>query len=206
MLNSINIGARDETPSNIFCIGRNYVAHIEELGNQVPAEMVVFNKPNSAISTELLSFHDEPLHYEAELCFIVEKGKFTAVGAGIDLTKRLLQAKLKSNGLPWERAKAFKGSAVFSDFVHISPNDIDDTLRLELSINGNIVQQGGVQLMMYKPVDILSELATYTVLNDGDIVMTGTPKGVGIISKGALFDARVYSENRLLVSKNWTAK
>jgi 2-keto-4-pentenoate hydratase/2-oxohepta-3-ene-1,7-dioic acid hydratase in catechol pathway len=193
-------------PSKIICIGRNYVEHIAELGNEVPDEMVVFNKPNSAISTELSSHHQEQLHYEAELCFLVNNGEFSAVAFGLDLTKRDLQNKLKAKGLPWERAKGFNGAAVFSKFVAIDAIDINETLSLELTIDEQVVQNGSVKLMMYKPAEILAELKTYTELNDGDIVMTGTPKGVGIIPKGAHFQGRVFNEYKLLVSGDWTAK
>jgi len=193
------------TPSKIICIGRNYVEHIAELGNEIPDEMVVFNKPNSAISTELLSHHQEPLHYEGELCFVIKNNQLSAVGFGLDLTKRGLQSKLKAKGLPWERAKAFNGAAVFSQFVAINQYDINSNLSLELSIDNELKQAGGVKLMMYKPADILSELKTYTALNDGDIIMTGTPKGVGLISKGASFKGRVLIANEEIISANWTA-
>jgi 2-keto-4-pentenoate hydratase/2-oxohepta-3-ene-1,7-dioic acid hydratase in catechol pathway len=82
------VNKKQVTPSKIICIGRNYVDHIAELGNEVPDEMVVFLKPNSAISTQLQSFHQEALHYEAELCFLYQQGKFSAVAIGLDLTKR----------------------------------------------------------------------------------------------------------------------
>jgi 2-keto-4-pentenoate hydratase/2-oxohepta-3-ene-1,7-dioic acid hydratase in catechol pathway len=193
-------------PSKIICIGRNYVDHIAELGNEVPNEMVVFNKPNSAISTELNSHHQEQLHYEGELCFLVKNGEFSAVGFGLDLTKRDLQNKLKAKGLPWERAKGFNGAAVFSEFIAIDASDINDQLHLELTIDEQVVQSGSVKLMMYKPAEILAELKTYIELNDGDIVMTGTPKGVGIIPKGAHFKGRVFFDNKLLVSDDWIAK
>jgi 2-keto-4-pentenoate hydratase/2-oxohepta-3-ene-1,7-dioic acid hydratase in catechol pathway len=192
-------------PSKIICIGRNYVDHILELGNEIPDEMVVFNKPNSAISTELLSHHQEQLHYESELCFIIKSGQIFAVGFGLDITKRVLQGKLKAKGLPWERAKAFNGSAVFSDFVLIEQAQINETLSLKLSINEELVQIGSVELMMYKPVAILAELKTYTDLNDGDIIMTGTPKGVGFIVKGTCFKGRVFSGEKEIVSACWTA-
>jgi 2-keto-4-pentenoate hydratase/2-oxohepta-3-ene-1,7-dioic acid hydratase in catechol pathway len=192
-------------PSKIICIGRNYVEHITELGNEIPDEMVVFNKPNCVISTELNSHHLEQLHYEGELCFLVKDGKFSAVGFGLDLTKRDLQSKLKAKGLPWERAKAFKGAAVFSEFVKIEMSDINDQLSLELTIDEKVVQSGCVKLMMYKPVQILSELKRYTELNDNDIVMTGTPKGVGAIKKGARFKGRVFNEHKELISQCWIA-
>jgi len=192
-------------PSKIICIGRNYVEHIAELGNEIPDDMVVFNKPNSAISSCLQSFHQEPLHYEGELCFLVQGGEFVGVGFGLDLTKRELQSKLKSKGLPWERAKAFNGAAVFSDFVEIKASDIDGLLSVELTINGGLTQQGGVELMMYKPSEILKELKTYTELNDGDIVMTGTPKGVGVIKPSDEFWGRICLNGVTLTQQTWLA-
>ncbi|SFB89900.1 fumarylacetoacetate hydrolase family protein [Pseudoalteromonas denitrificans] len=191
------------TPNKIICIGRNYVAHIAELDNEVPDEMVIFLKPNSAISHKLSACHQETLHYEAELCFIYQQGRFSAVGFGLDLTKRGLQSKLKVKGLPWERAKAFNGSAIFSDFVSI--NNIDSSLSLELKIDGEIIQSGGVALMMYKPDEILKEILTFMDLQDGDIVMTGTPKGVGVIHSGSCFEGRILNKEVELVKKCWIA-
>ncbi|MBL4899203.1 MAG: fumarylacetoacetate hydrolase family protein [Colwellia sp.] len=190
-------------PSKIICIGRNYVDHIAELGNEVPDEMVVFLKPNSAISTQLQSFHQEALHYEAELCFLYQQGKFSAVAVGLDLTKRTLQAQLKAKSLPWERAKAFNGAAVFSDFVLI--DKINNDLSLTLVIDGNIVQAGGVELMMFKPDEILTQLQDFIDLEDGDIVMTGTPKGVGKIVSGSQFIAKVMCQDKTLVCSTWLA-
>ncbi len=213
-MNSVNFDNQEITPSKIICIGRNYVDHIAELGNEVPDEMVVFLKPNSAIATQLESFHQEPLHFEAELCFLYQKekcqtgkpqqGKFTAIAIGLDLTKRNLQAKLKTKGLPWERAKAFNGAAVFSDFVAIDA--IYDGLSLELAINGEVIQAGGVELMLYKPDIILDQLQDFMALDDGDIVMTGTPKGVGRIIAGSKFVGKVISDGKTLVSVAWLAK
>lgn len=204
MIKTVNLDKRTFTPSKVVCIGRNYVEHIAELGNEIPDEMVVFNKPNSAISSQLQAFHQEQLHYEGELCFLVENGQFAAVGFGLDLTKRSLQSKLKAKGLPWERAKAFNGAAVLSDFVSIDM--IDDSLSLELSINGEVIQAGGVELMMYKPKDILTELATFIDLEDGDVMMTGTPKGVGVVNLGDVFLAKVLQDNKVLLSHQWTAQ
>ena len=203
-MNTINFDNKQITPSKVVCIGRNYVDHIYELGNEVPDDMVVFNKPNSAISYELHAFHQEQLHYEGELCFLFEKGKFVAVGFGLDLTKRGLQSKLKTKGLPRERAKAFNGAAVLTDFVAI--DSIDDSLSLELCINDKVIQAGGVKLMMYKPMEILTELATFIDLEDGDVVMTGTPKGVGVINAGDVFSAKVLQADTVLLSQQWTAK
>ena len=129
---SVRLGDQRISPSKVLCIGRNYVEHIKELNNAIPEQMVVFNKPNTSITTTLTSFHQESLHYETEICFLVENGKYSAVGLGLDLTKRELQSKLKAKGLPWERAKAFDGSAVFSRFVPLDGIDIN-SLQLSYS-------------------------------------------------------------------------
>ena len=147
----------------IVCVGRNYVAHIEELCNEVPEEMVVFNKPNSAISDILRSQMDgEALHYEGELAFAMSRGELSAVGFGLDLTKRSLQSRLKEKGLPWERAKAFDGAALFSDFVAVPANI--HTLSLQTEVDGDLRQAGGVSLMMYQPHTILRELQRFMTL------------------------------------------
>ena len=191
-------------PSKVVCIGRNYVDHIHELNNEVPDNMVVFNKPSSAISQDLLAFHEEQLHYEGELCFLVQGGKFVAVGFGIDLTKRTMQSALKSKGLPWERAKAFDGSAVFSEFISI--DNLEQDMSLTLSINEQVIQSGGTSLMIYKPQQILDELSTFMTLVDGDVVMTGTPKGVGKINSGDIFRGSISIGNQIVCSHQWHAK
>ena len=202
-MSSIKLNNQNIIPSKIICIGRNYVEHIKELGNEVPDEMVVFIKPNSAISAELRSFHQEQLHFEGELCFLYQNGGFAAVGFGLDITKRNLQSKLKVKGLPWERAKSFDGSAVFSDFVAI--DDVDVSLSFELCIDNKVVQMGAIELMIYKPRKILAELERFITLKDGDIVMTGTPKGVGTILPDAKFSVRVFQHHREILSASWLA-
>lgn len=192
------------TPSKIVCVGRNYVAHIRELGNEIPDDMVVFIKPNSAIGTELHSRVDgEPLHYEGELAFVIREGGLAAVGFGLDLTRRELQSALKARGLPWERAKAFDGAALFSPFVPLPTHS--DQLELQLMVNDQLRQAGAIEMMMYRPAAILQELARFTTLEDGDIVMTGTPAGVGAIKSGEHFEGRVLAADRLLVSASWVA-
>jgi 2-keto-4-pentenoate hydratase/2-oxohepta-3-ene-1,7-dioic acid hydratase in catechol pathway len=190
-------------PSKIVCIGRNYVEHIKELGNEIPDQMVVFNKPNSALSDKLVAHRGEAIHYEGELAFLVAGGQPVAVAFGLDLTKRELQSQLKSVGLPWERAKSFDGAALFSEFVDIQ-GDIN-TLSLQLTVNASLRQKGGVELMTYKPLDIIAELASYTTLFDGDIVMTGTPGGAGVINHGDQFSGAVMQGEKSLVTANWLA-
>ena len=217
-MNTVTLVAIDKSvqqvrPSKVVCIGRNYVDHIKELANEIPDEMVVFLKPNSAISATLSAMHnDEALHYEAELSFLYQGGQFTGVALGLDLTKREVQGKLKAKGLPWERAKAFDGSAVFSDFVAI-PEEGLSQLNLSLVINDELKQQGGVSLMLVKPAEILKELQSFISLEDGDIVMTGTPKGVGVIATEDSFVGQIYLQQEdsqmaisALVTCQWQAQ
>lgn len=204
-MSKVRLGDRWVTPSKIVCIGRNYLEHIHELHNTVTEEMVVFNKPNSAISQQLYAYHQEPLHYESEICFLIKKGRYYAVGVGLDLTKRALQTQLKQKGLPWERAKAFDGSALLSRFIPLKGIDIEQ-LQLELFINCVRVQVGKVTQMIYSPTTILEKLSDYTTLNDNDIVMTGTPKGVGEIHRGDLFLARILYDDKILIEAEWLAQ
>ena len=203
-MNTISVNGNTVQPSKILCVGRNYRAHIEELGNEIPDSMVVFNKPNSAISSTLYSdINNQPLHYESELAFTVKEGKLDAVGFGLDLTKRALQSTLKAKGLPWERAKAFDGAALFSAFVTL-PKDIEG-LSLQLNVDGEQRQAGGISLMIYTPVQIIRELESFTTLEDGDIIMTGTPAGVGEIKAGQDFEGKVLLAGKTLVSATWIA-
>ena len=189
-------------PTKIVCVGRNYVEHIRELNNEIPKEMVLFNKPNSSINEELY-FVSEDNHYEAEISFLIKDGDIFAVGFGLDITKRELQSKLKKRGLPWERAKAFDKSAVFSRFIKI---DSVEEINLELYINNTLVQKGGVDLMIYKPNMILNEIKDFMTLEDFDIVMSGTPKGVGSYKKGDRFKGVLKNGNKTLISKSWIVK
>jgi 2-keto-4-pentenoate hydratase/2-oxohepta-3-ene-1,7-dioic acid hydratase in catechol pathway len=165
--------------------------------------MILFSKPNSSISNQLSSHKGEQLHYEGELCFLFENGRFSAVGFGLDLTKRKLQSILKEKGLPWERAKAFDGSAVFSKFIEIF--EATTEMTFELKKNGDIVQIGHTELMIHKPQEILSEIFTFMSLDDGDIVMTGTPKGVGTIDKGDVFSTTVKNNEQIIIEETWVA-
>lgn len=200
-MNSITLEDTKITPSKIICIGRNYVAHIKELNSETPDEMTVFLKPNSAIGSTLNAVHIEPLHYEAELCFLIKDNKINAAGIGLDLTKRGLQSKLKTQGLPWERCKAFDGSALFSQFVPF--NDVVDDLNFTLDIDGERLQTGNVDLMIYKPDVMFFELQKFMSLEDGDIIMTGTPAGVGAVKPQQEFVGKLYNGEQLLISQMW---
>jgi 2-keto-4-pentenoate hydratase/2-oxohepta-3-ene-1,7-dioic acid hydratase in catechol pathway len=187
-------------PCKIVCVGRNYVEHIKELNNEIPDEPVYFIKPNSSISDELKIVDYSPTHYEGEICFLIENKQIAGVGFGFDLTLREIQSKLKQKGLPWERAKAFKNSAVFSEFVRI--DNISD-LEIEVYKNGELVQKGDVTLMMYKPEFLVKDIEKIFGLDDGDIIMSGTPKGVGVVNRGDIFIGRILKKDKVLIEKEF---
>lgn len=203
-MKSVKLDGHEVFPSKIVCVGRNYVDHIKELGNEIPKEPVIFIKPNSAISADIHSSDSDEIHFEGEISILVRAGAFWAVGFGLDLTKRKLQSSLKSKGLPWERSKAFDGAAVFSDFV--SFNGQVKNLRLELYINEQLVQQGGCELMMYKPDEIIAEVQTFLSFEDDDLIMTGTPAGVGALQAGDRFNGKIFENENLIVEASWVVK
>ena len=202
-MRSIQFENQSITPGKIVCIGKNYAAHIEEMNSAVPEQMVVFMKPNSAIGTTLRAVADEPLHYECEICLLVKNGDILGVGVGLDLTKRDLQGKLKQAGLPWERAKAFDGAALFSEFIAAPVDPLE--LRLELWVDRALRQRGEATAMLYQPSVIVGELNTFLTLDDFDVIMTGTPAGVGPIAVGEHFEVRLLQSDSTLISASWTA-
>jgi len=199
-MKSINFNNQKIIPSKVVCIGRNYVEHIKELGNETPDSMVVFNKPNSAISDTLLYF-SEATRFEGEICFLIQESKIVGVGFGLDLTKADIQNKMKSKGLPWERAKAFDGSAVLGEFVALNENL--EELRVELYINGKLTQYANYHLMIYKPHEMIQEIGSFMSFEDGDIIMSGTPKGVSSYKLGDIFVGKIFAGEKLLVSSTW---
>jgi len=200
-MNFINFSQKKISSCKIVCVGRNYVEHIKELNNEVLSEPVYFIKPNSAISEEII--YKDGLHYEGEISFLIKDKKIVGVGFGFDLTLREIQSKLKSKGLPWERCKAFKASAVFSDFI-----EIDDINGLEVEVikNKKVVQRGGIELMIYKPDFLFRDIDEIFGLDDFDIIMSCTPKGVGKVEKEDEFIGRIYKNGEVLVEKKWKVK
>jgi len=202
-MNSIKFDEETITPSKVVCIGRNYVEHIEELGNEMPENMVIFNKPNSAV-TDTLIYRGDQCRYEGEICLLIKQGEIAGIGFGLDLTYAEIQNDLKKKGLPWERAKAFDGAAVLSDFVPFE-SDITE-IAFEMKINGELIQSAGYDLMMYKPDEMISEINSFMSLEDGDIIMTGTPKGVGYYSIGDKFEAQITCGDEILLECEWIAQ
>ena len=157
-----------------------------------------------ATATEIQSFKDELLHYEGEMAFVIIGGRFAGVGFGLDLTKRAVQTRLRNKGMPWERSKAFDGAAVLSEFVRLEGSL--EGLRLELWINDELIQDGGYELMMNKPQDILAEVGAFMSFEDGDVILSGTPAGVGEVVAGDRFHGKIFDGDRLLVEKDWTVR
>ncbi|ADV46945.1 fumarylacetoacetate hydrolase family protein [Nitratifractor salsuginis] len=199
-MNTIQMGKELLTPSKVVCIGRNYVEHIEELGNEMPEDMVIFNKPNSAVTDTLRAFRPDT-RFEGELCLLIRSGEIAGIGFGLDLTHAEIQNRLKAKGLPWERAKAFDGAAVLSHFVPFE-GKLED-LRFELYHNGKLAQHASYDLMIYKPQKMLREIQSFMTLEDGDIIMTGTPKGVSTYERSDRFIATVYEGEREIVQAEW---
>jgi len=181
----------------IICIGRNYVKHIEELQNERPDEPVIFLKPETAIVLKKFPFvipeFSNDIHHEVEVLVKINKvGKYIdakfahkyyeEIGLGIDFTARDLQAKLKEKGLPWEKAKAFDGSAVVGEFVSKTEFADLDNINFELTSNGSVVQKGNTQHMLWKIDEIIAYVSQYFTLKKGDIIFTGTPEGVARVS------------------------
>ena len=181
----------------IICIGRNYVKHIEELANERPENPVVFLKPDSSILPRKNPFFIPPfssdVHYEVEVLVKINKvGKHIAsrfahkyydeIGLGIDFTARDIQQQCKEKGLPWEKAKAFDGSAVIGDFYDKSNFDLEN-LSFKLFKNDKVVQDGNTKAMLWKVDELISYVSQYFTLKKGDIIFTGTPAGVGKVSE-----------------------
>lgn len=204
-MNNIIFNNNKITPSKVVCIGKNYLDHIKELKGEIPSNIVIFNKPNSSVSSDLYHFETSECHHEAEVSFLIMNNQIKAVAFGLDLTKRAIQRELKSKGLPWERAKAFDKSAVFSEFIDISENDIKN-IGIELYINGNLKQKGHYNQMINKPQKLLSEIKSFMTMENGDILMTGTPKGVGEFKKGDIFLGRILLNEKVVIEKEWVVK
>jgi len=176
----------------IFCIGRNYVEHAKELGNAVPDEPVIFIKPKTALIQGSTPFYypqfSNELHYEAELVLhICKNGKYITeryaskyynnITVGIDFTARDIQKHLKEKGLPWEKAKAWDGSACIGKWKDI--NTVKKPINFSLNLNGTQVQKGTSADMIFSFDKIVAHISEYFSLNIGDLIFTGTPAGVG---------------------------
>src|SRR5690606_26996867 len=199
----------------LICIGRNYSEHIQELANERPSEPVVFIKPDSAILPKEQDFYipefTKEVHYEVEVLVKINKlGKhidpkfahnyYNEIGLGIDCTARDLQSNLKEKGLPWEKAKGFDGAAVIGKWMSKSNyrdlNDLDFSLRK----NGEVVQQGNTRFMLWKIDGLITYVSQFFTLKKGDIIFTGTPKGVGKIQPNDYLSGLLEKEEMFTVN------
>ena len=178
----------------IFCVGRNYIDHAKELGNDIPDEPVIFMKPKSALLQAHTPFYypefSNELHYEAELVLRVSKNGryiperqaskyYNAITVGIDFTARDIQSELKKKGLPWEKAKAWDNSAVIGTWVDITPAILKNPINFSLKNNAVQVQVGVNTDMLFSFDQVVAHISNYFSLNIGDMIFTGTPAGVG---------------------------
>ena len=183
----------------IVCVGRNYTAHIDELENERPKNPILFIKPDTSIIQKNQPFFiphfTNEIHYEAEVMIKIDRmGKhiepefaskyYSKVGLGIDFTARTLQNELKAKGLPWEKAKAFDGSALIGDWFDKKQFNDTNNLSFSLEKNSTTVQEGNTSQMLWKIDELISYCSKFFTLKIGDILFTGTPYGVGSIVEG----------------------
>ena len=195
----------------IICIGRNYIEHIDELKNDRPSEPVVFLKPDSAVLLKQHPFvipaFSSDIHHEIEIIVKINKvGKYIdtkfahkyydEISVGLDFTARDVQEKLKSKGLPWEKAKSFDGSAVIGDWISKSDFESIDDLNFELLNNGFSVQKSSAKFMIWKIDELISHVSQYFTLKIGDIIFTGTPAGVARVAESDILEG--FLENQKL--------
>ena len=196
----------------IICIGRNYADHIEELNNERPDDPVIFSKPETAVPRKGEPFFypdfSQDIHHEVEIVLKISKiGKnieeqfahkyYEEIGVGIDFTARDIQSKLKAKGLPWELAKAFDRSAPVSDFIPKTEFADLQNLSFRLDINDQTRQSGNTSFMLFKMDYIIAFVSRYFTLKKGDLIFTGTPKGVGPVQVGDRLTA--YIEDRKML-------
>jgi 5-carboxymethyl-2-hydroxymuconate isomerase len=198
----------------IVCVGRNYAEHAIELGNEIPEKPVVFLKPASAViysgdSIKYPSFSDE-MHHEVELVLLIGENVKDALaadaeksiigyGVGLDMTLRDIQSKLKSKGHPWTIAKCFDTSAVLSDFVLKDDFNLSLDEEIFLNVNDEESQRDKLNKMIFKPAELVQYLSSLMTLEKGDLIFTGTPKGVGKINKGDIIKAGIEGVSELTV-------
>lgn len=196
----------------IICIGRNYVAHIEELKNETPGNPVVFLKPDTALLKDGAPFFypdfSKNIHHEAELVLKISKqGKyiqkqfahryFNEIGFGIDFTARDLQDQCKAKGLPWEIAKSFNGAAPIGGFKSVGEFEDLKNIDFHLTINGETRQTGNTSMMLFDFGTIIEYVSQFFMLKTGDLIYTGTPAGVGPVQIGDKLEGYIGTEKLL---------
>jgi len=197
----------------IFCVGKNYAKHAKEMNSEVPTSPLIFMKPKTAILPNGLTFYypefSNEVHYEGEIVVRISKSAkslepkrvkdfIDGVSVGIDFTARDIQAKCKEKGHPWELAKSFDFSAAIGDFIDM---DLDEISKSSIKVlkNGSEVQMGSALDMIFDIPTVVSFISHRFTLHKGDLIYTGTPEGVGPITRGDVYELYL-NENRLLVT------
>ena len=196
----------------IICIGRNYAEHAKEMNAAVPTEPVFFLKPDTAVIKDNAPFYypdfSKEIHHEVELILKINKvGKnidpqfankyYDEIGIGIDFTARDLQAKCKEKGLPWEKAKAFDGSAPVGRFIDKKKLKDINNINFQLNINGKTVQKGNTKDLLFPFDTVIAYVSKFFTLKTGDLIYTGTPEGVGPVVIGDRLQASIENEELL---------
>jgi 2-keto-4-pentenoate hydratase/2-oxohepta-3-ene-1,7-dioic acid hydratase in catechol pathway len=198
----------------IICIGRNYAEHAAELNNEVPSQPLIFMKPDTSLlrtSDFYYPSFTNDLHYECELVFrVCKEGKnipekfalkyVDKVTVGIDFTARDLQEDCKKKGQPWERAKSFDHSAVVGEFKNISDFIDQPSYLFSFQKNQQTVQEGNSANMIFSLSAIISNVSEFVTLKQGDLIFTGTPKGVGAVAIGDKLEAFLFDEKLLSIT------
>ncbi len=195
----------------IICIGRNYNKHILELKNNVPDDVIFFLKPETAIPLKNQPFFipdfSSEIHHEVEVVIKINKtGKhiqekfacdyYNEISLGIDFTARDIQDKIKKNREPWEKSKAFDGSAPVGKFINVKNIQ---KLNFKLLVNGEIRQLGNTQNMIHSVDYLIYYVSKFITLKKGDLIFTGTPSGVGKVKKSDLLEGFIENEKILEV-------
>lgn len=190
----------------IVCVGRNYVEHIYELGNEIPEKPVVFLKTSSSViysgDTIMYPSFSNDMHHETELVLLIgerlknadeskAEGAIMAYGIGLDMTLRDVQSELKKKGHPWTIAKCFDTSTVLSEFITKFEHPLNLEEYISLKINGQIRQRDQLNKMIHKPAEVVQYISTLMTLEKGDLIFTGTPKGVSKVEKGDRLEAEL---------------
>jgi len=199
----------------ILCIGRNYVDHISELGNEVPTAPVIFMKPATAVIYDgeevVVPDYSDNCHHEAELALLIGQqckgvaeeealGCVAGYGVAIDLTLRDVQDGLKKKGLPWDIAKGFDTACPLSEFAPAAEVSDPQNLNIRLTVNGELRQNGSTALMINSAARLVSHLSAIFTLEPGDIILTGTPAGVSRVCSGDRLCAEISGVGRVEVS------
>ena len=199
----------------IICIGRNYVDHAKELNNPIPKEPIFFLKPDTALLPKKNPFvypsFSNDVHHEVEIVIKINRlGKhidekfahkyYNEIAVGVDFTARDLQQQCKEKGMPWEKAKAFDGSAPLSNFLTIDKYENVNDLNFSLQVNGEIKQEGNTKDMLFNFNQIVSYVSKYFTLKIGDMIFTGTPSGVSPVQINDKIDC--FIEEKKLLSFN----